>query len=410
MGSERKPARRVAGTWKRTAGLLAAAMVLLAPGTGTAVAEGAGLTRASAVHAADAAGEPSIAVPYRVDGLWRRGITGQGATVAVLVSFGDPGMEKFMADYDEQYALPPADIRRVEPLGKPPSCTDPGVNTENCLAWVSESRLDVAMVHSLAPGARIVIAASPVDETQGDSGMPEMMRTLDHLTRHRLADVVSMSFGSVEENFNSPDSMRRYGRTLARARAAGITLVASSGDHGASGPLRDDPALHHPRRVVAWPASDPRVTAVGGSLLHVDPQGHRTSPDTLWPKSGAGHSSVFPRPPWQHSVAGTGSVSGRSLPDITMQGAAGTSQSAPLFAGVLALAVQLHHGPLGNINPALYRLGAAGPEAGIVDVTQGANSYAEVPGFTAGDGFDTASGWGTVDVPRFVRALALAVT
>lgn len=131
------------------------------------------------------------------------------------------------------------------------------MNTENCLAWVSESRLDVAMVHSLAPGARIVIAASPVDETQGDSGMPEMMRTLDHLTRHRLADVVSMSFGSVEENFNSPDSMRRYGRTLARARAAGITLVASSGDHGASGPLRDDPALHHPRRVVAWPASDP---------------------------------------------------------------------------------------------------------------------------------------------------------
>lgn len=106
MGSERKPARRVAGTWKRTAGLLAAAMVLLAPGTGTAVAEGAGLTRASAVHAADAAGEPSIAVPYRVDELWRRGITGQGATVAVLVSFGDPGMEKFMADYDEQYALP----------------------------------------------------------------------------------------------------------------------------------------------------------------------------------------------------------------------------------------------------------------------------------------------------------------
>ncbi|MFJ3712630.1 hypothetical protein [Streptomyces sp. NPDC090053] len=315
MGSERRRARSVADTWKRTAGLLAAAMVLLVPGTGSAAAEGTGLTRASVGYAADANGEPSIAVPYQVDELWRRGITGRGATVAVLVSFGDPGMEKFMADYDEQYALPPADIRRVEPLGKPPSCTDPGVNTENCLAWVSESRLDVAMVHSLAPEARIVIAAS-----------------------------------------------------------------------------------------------DPRVTAVGGSLLHVDPQGHRTSPDTLWPKSGAGHSSVFPRPPWQRSGASAGSPPGRSLPDITMQGAAGTSQSAPLFAGVLALAVQLHHGPLGDINPALYRLGAAGPAAGIVDVTQGSNSYAEVPGFNAKRGFDTASGWGTVDVPRFVRALARALT
>ncbi|MFD5386661.1 S8 family serine peptidase [Streptomyces sp. NPDC127074] len=249
-----------------------------------------------------------------------------------------------------------------------------------------------------------------MDETQGESGMPEMMRVLDHLTRHRLADVVSMSFGSVEQNFADPASMLAYGATFDRARAAGTTLVASSGDTGASGPLRDDPDRHHPRRVVAWPASDPRVTAVGGALLHVDPQGHRTSPDTLWPKSGAGHSSLFARPAWQRPATAGDAAPGRSIPDIVMQGAAGTSQSAPLFAGVLALAAHLHHGPLGDINPALYRLGAAGRAAGIVDVTEGSNTYAEVPGFAAGPGFDTAGGWGTVDVPRFVRTLARAVT
>jgi subtilase family serine protease len=103
-------------------------------------------------------------------------------------------------------------------------------------------------------------------------------------------------------------------------------------------------------------------------------------------------------------------VTGRSVPDIVMQGAAGTSQPAPLFAGVLALAAQPHHGRLGDINPVLYRLGASGPDAGIVDVTEGSNTYAEVPGFAASPGLDTASGWDTVDVPRFARALARAVT
>ncbi|SEB98469.1 Subtilase family protein [Streptomyces sp. 2224.1] len=397
---------RGGGTWRRICGLLVVGGLLL-PGIGAASADTVGRART-----ADAVGgrEPSIAVPYRVAELWRQGITGRGTTVAVLVSYGDPGLERFMRDYDAQYGLPAADIRRVEPLGKPPSCTSPGVDTESCQAWASETRLDVAMVHSLAPQARIVVAASPVDETQGESGMPEMMRVLDHLTRHRLADVVSMSFGSVEQNFADSASVLAYGATFDRARAVGTTLVASSGDLGASGPLRDHPDRHYPRRVVAWPASDPRVTAVGGSLLHVDPQGHRTSPDTLWPKSGAGHSSLFARPAWQRTATAGDTTPGRSVPDIVMQGSAGTSQSAPLFAGVLALAAQLHQGALGDINPALYRLCAARPTAGIVDVTEGANTYAEVHGFTAGPGFDTASGWGTVDVPRFVRALARAVT
>ncbi|MFD7340166.1 hypothetical protein ACFV98_29820 [Streptomyces violascens] len=100
--------------------------------------------------------------------LWRHGSTGQGTTVAGLVSYGDPGC-------------------RDGPLA--------------------------------APRAPVVIAASPVDETQDDSHMPEMMRTLDHLALHHLADVVSMSFGSVEENFNSPRNLRSCGQSLDRARA-----------------------------------------------------------------------------------------------------------------------------------------------------------------------------------------------
>ncbi|WP_336047323.1 S53 family peptidase [Streptomyces sp. CA2R101] len=365
---------------------------------------------ASAGEAARAK-EPSLAIPYEAADLWRQGITGRGSTVAVLVSYGDPRIAEFMNKYNAEYGLPPADIRRVEPLGKVPSCTDPGVNTENCRAWESETQTDAAMIHTLAPGARIVIVAIPVDETQGETGMPEMMRALDYVTARRLADVVSMSFGSPEANFRDPRSIPRYRTAFERAGRAGITLVASSGDHGPTGPLRDRPERTHQHRTAAWPASDPLVTAVGGVQLHVDAQGHRVVPDTLWPKSGAGRSTLFRRPVWQRATDAAApdaeSACGRSLPDITMQGARGTSQSAPLFAGVLALAVQRNHGrPLGDVNPVLYRIGTRGTRAGIIDVTQGDNTFGGVPGFRAGQGFDTASGWGTVDLDAFTRTLA----
>ena len=94
----------------------------------------------------------------------------------------------------------------------------------------------------------------------------------------------------------------------------------------------------------------------------------------------------------------------------------GTSEATPLFAGIVALAAQLAGHPLGPVNPALYRL-AAMHARGIADVTKGSNTVSftqggrrhTVRGFTAGPGYDLASGVGTVDAAYFVRELALAV-
>jgi hypothetical protein len=95
----------------------------------------------------------------------------------------------------------------------------------------------------------------------------------------------------------------------------------------------------------------------------------------------------------------------------------GTSESAPMVAGVLALATQLNHGRnLGPVNPVLYDiLGPLGTHAGISDVVSGNNSVVDpktgkvlVQGFTAAPGFDVASGWGTVDASKFVPALVAA--
>jgi subtilase family serine protease len=122
---------------------------------------------------------------------------------------------------------------------------------------------------------------------------------------------------------------------------------------------------------------------------------------------GAGTSNVYSRPDYQRGV-----VSGpmRSVPDITMDALNGTSESTPLFAGVLALASQLNHGPVGDINNVLYQvLGPKGGQDGITDVVSGTNSVPAAPGLSAGPGFDEASGWGTVNANTFVPALVNAV-
>jgi subtilase family serine protease len=92
---------------------------------------------------------------------------------------------------------------------------------------------------------------------------------------------------------------------------------------------------------------------------------------------------------------------------------AGTSESAPIMSGVMALADQVAGHRLGNVNGALYQLGHLSTlphfphVTGIVDVTSGNISDHGVTGPSAGPGYDLASGWGTIDAAFFVPALAL---
>jgi subtilase family serine protease len=87
----------------------------------------------------------------------------------------------------------------------------------------------------------------------------------------------------------------------------------------------------------------------------------------------------------------------------------GTSESTPLFAGIVAMADQLAGHRLGDINSDLYFIGEASRvrhlSIGIVDITTGNNSFAGVSGYEATSGYDLASGWG-VDGYKFVHTLA----
>ncbi|NUR32005.1 MAG: hypothetical protein HOV83_40210, partial [Catenulispora sp.] len=344
---------------------------------------------------------------YDVAPLFAQHIDGTGLTIATLVSFGDKNAQAYLDSYDSRNGLPAATVQTITPAGSVPGCNDPGVDTATCENWGGETDLDITMIHTLAPGAKIMIIATPVAEVQGLSGFPEMMTAMDYAVTNKLANVISMSLGTPEDDFTSSTELHNLDSHFKAAADAGVTVLASSGDDGADGRKADN-SSYWGKRVVSFPADETYVTAVGGTVLSLNSSGTRTRPDVLWTSSGGGVSHEFGVPAWQQGTASATGATGRSLPDITLEGTSGTSESAPLMAALVGLADQSAGRGLGLINPALYKIGPNGTASGIVDVTSGCNSTSNVVGYCAGTGFDIVSGWGTVDAAKFVPALVAA--
>jgi subtilase family serine protease len=110
----------------------------------------------------------------------------------------------------------------------------------------------------------------------------------------------------------------------------------------------------------SYPASDPLVTALGGTALTADAATGQYLGETAWNEpifnaaGGGGYSTLFARPNYQSGV--TGDPSGRAVPDLALNASVdggvliyqahplsgkeyayitgGTSVSAPEFAGI----------------------------------------------------------------------------
>jgi subtilase family serine protease len=379
---------------------------------------------------------PQDIFDYNIGNLWLKGIDGTGTTVAVIEGWDDPGIAAYIHVRDVRYGLPDPVIQTIYPSGPLPAQCPPGMvvlgSYGSCDAWVGELRLDVLTVHLIAPYAKIVISATPADSEINDDpasnvAPPEMMHALEYISANHIANAISISdgtgettysFGNVQIHANDPGPLA--------AAAAGIPVLNATGDCGVVQNLAV--ANAQCGDTTTFPSSatwddNPWVTAVGGSVPNVSTtDGTKLGPDPLWHvggifAEGAGFSAVYPRPAYQNDVANITGSKWRSVPDLTMDSQQGTSESAPMVAGVLALATQLNGGRnIGPINPVLYGvLGPRGQSAGISDVVSGNDSVINpttgqviVPGFTAGPGFDVASGWGTIDASTFVPALVAA--
>jgi subtilase family serine protease len=371
---------------------------------------------------------------YDLNPLYNAGITGRGRTIVIVDSFGSPTITADVASFDAQFGLPAANLT-IDQAGTIPPY-DPNDSTRR--GWAIETSLDVEYAHAMAPDAKIVLVETPVAETEGVTGFPEMMNAEKALIDQGTGDVISQSFGATENTFPGFDqgdfsSLLNLRFAFKDAARHHVTVLAASGDAGATDAESDGSTLF-PMAVNSWPSSDPLVTSVGGTQLSLDNNGNRISPDVVWNDGfgagGGGESGVFKRPLFQIGVRNVVG-SQRGTPDISMSAAVdgaawvfisaggfgapgwqlvgGTSEATPIFSGIVALADQVAGHRIGNINAGLYALGALSRlhvPTGLVDVTSGNNSFAGVNGFSAGTGYDLASGWGTIDAKKFVPELA----
>ena len=320
-------------------------------------------------------------------------------------------------------------------------------DSQDMVDAAGETTTDVEAAHAIAPGASIVLAETPAAETLTGGGFPQFVAAENYVIRHHLGDVISQSFGIPEQNFPSRSALLKLRSAFLSARRHDVTVLAATNDFGVTGPTKAG-GMFRTHRVVDWPASDPLVTAVGGTRLRLTAGGSRISPDSAWNESGravvaryagalpwaggGGRSAIFTRPGYQDpvravvgnhrgipDVALSASFSGASLTFESFTGApgtwrlaAGTSVATPYFAGLIAIADQALHTRLGLINPLLYRLERA-RAAGLVAVTQGSNTVhfiqngknITVPGYQARAGYNLVTGVGTIDAARFIGDL-----
>ena len=426
---------------------------------------------------------------YNVTPLYGTGFTGfagQGKTIAVIDSFGSATIANDLNNFSTQFGLPHLcgeagvtctagmpTFTILQVQGSPPPNPQPpnnGTGQENHDLWALEVSLDVEWAHAIAPLANIILVTTPTAEVLGVQGFSQMMNAVQYVVDHHLADVISMSLGAGEGTFNGAASLLNLRKALIDAQTNHVTVLASSGDGGTSNALKTptkNPNLI-PYPSVIWPASDPLVTAVGGTYLCTNPvtgtgvdstdppvncQSNPGVREVGWIDSGGGYSILFPRPAFQNtlppgstyvgsSVGAPGPNSNmRGVPDIAFQASArtgtlvymtepattssgigcgganpcsigwyvvgGTSCSAPQWAGLVAIADQIAGSDLGFINPALYQL-AAGPNYGLYffDVTVGNNQTTSIPGYAASTGWDAVKGLGTPNAANLLPALA----
>jgi subtilase family serine protease len=349
------------------------------------------------------------------------------------------------------------------PATKAPPPKSNGTRLEDKAAWALEVSLDVEHAHAVAPMANILLVTTPTADTLGVQGFPQMMAAEDYVVRHHLAQVISQSLAAAEESFGSTQSLLNLRYAFQDAAQNGVTVLGSSGDSGTANAMKQP--VKNPRTIpyptVEWPASDPLVTGVGGTYLCTHPtattdrtvdsgippakcEGSPGVAEIGWIDAGGGFSHVFSKPSYQDALlAGSTPIgSMRGVPDVAYQASSqtgvltymtlpgagngglqcgstpcssgwydvgGTSSGSPQWAGLVAIAAQIHGGGLGQINPTLYAIGANPAEyaADFYDVTTGNNqSDPSVPGYSATTGWDPVTGLGTPNAANLVPDLA----
>ena len=290
------------------------------------------------------------------------------------------------------------------------------VNGGTLPATSGEETLDEEWSSGIAPGAKIRVYAS---RTLNDADLDKcLQRLINDLPTQPQIHQLSISLG-LGETYVSQAQFTTDAQLFATIASGGVSIFVSSGDGGST--PDDQGGSTGPLQVEHY-ASDPSVTAVGGTSLNVNSgTGARTS-ESAWSGSGGGVSIQFARPSWQ-SGTGVPAVTKRCVPDVCLaadpntgayvymagvQQYGGTSWSAPAWAGFCALINEARANagkqPLGLINPSLYPLIGTN---NFYDVTTGSNATSTSGGkYAASTGYDQATGIGAPNMAILLATLA----
>ena len=356
--------------------------------------------------------QPSdIQTAYNLTPLYHEGLTGKGTTVAIVDAYGSTTIAYDVAAFSQFMGLPQPDLTII---GTP---TESNFSTDPQAGWASETTLDVEWVHSIAPGAKIVLVVTPTNSfTDLFNGI---------ITAANVPGVVSISnswsgfdigVAGDSEFYNAADNI------LKAIGAAGESIQFSTGDYGDNASQ-----LGGLYTSTGWPASSPFATGIGGVSVALDAHKH-IAWQTSWGTNiteiadtaalgnppldvpnnegfvfggTGGASDSYPQPAFQRGLPGdrrlTPDISWVADPytgveiiysvdaqnDLGIDVIGGTSASCPMFSALWAIATQHAHRPLGQAAPRLYRL-QSGAITDVVNSTSRNNVTATIqdPGGT----------------------------
>jgi kumamolisin len=356
----------------------------------------------------------ALLTTYNAAKLARDGFTGKGTTIVIFAfnGFAQSDLDSFTT----KYGLPKLNPTIVgNPLPEP----------------YGETTMDLEVAHAIAPDAKMVVVNARPTFEGGGGAYEKIGKMLADTDRQFPGAIWSFSIGWGCDKLMTEADLAPVRSALADAQTRGTVAFDASGDLAGleckGGDDWDSPP--GPSDIgLDSVASLPEMTNVGGTTLSTDATGKWLAEQAwfdvpLSQGTGGGTSTLFDVPVWQRIVANNVPDSrnnGRMTPDISavadpftgvkivLDGmdlvGGGTSQSAPIWAGLAAVMTQYltanGGGPIGELNPYLYRIAVGAPLPAFRDVTLGGNAVD-----SAGPGYDLVSGLGTPDVDNLVRNL-----
>ena len=349
------------------------------------------------------------------------------ASQAVFETSGQTFSPDDLATFEKAFGLPPDAVD-----------TDVGGHSSDSLCKVvanecTEANLDVQYMMAVSQG-------TPMTYYYVDSASDPFLAFAEALASMAEPILVSsISYGSVESD-NTASVMAATNAEAMKLGLLGGSIFVSSGDDGVTNYATTSKlgCAYNP----SYPATCPYVTAVGATYASswaAPGEGEivcQSNVDDAVITSGGGFSATFAAPNYTTSAVagyfenvataplGGYAAGGRGYPDVALAGygyevviggatysVSGTSCSAPAVAGMASLvnAIRLEAGAgsVGFLNPTLY----ADAGAFANDVTEGENNcvaedaFCCDEGFHAAEGWDPATGFGSVDYAKFEALL-----